>query len=224
MPSANVNPNPADATNALLQAIDAAPRHHLRLILQSLCTDPSTLRRAQTLFSRLSRSSITSPPTRKRKLNPTDSETSTNTHKKSTDKKHKCIRCNTLFNPDTQGPSTRCIYHPGNLLVDLEADVWTAISRNKDRKTPLQIDYTDEGLIEKYPEGYRYDCCDEYADHDGCQRGPHITSEANYTKQWSEKSNSERYKWKEKHNPAKRVKREDTDDEETEGSDTDQEE
>ncbi|KAJ6258258.1 hypothetical protein Dda_7177 [Drechslerella dactyloides] len=222
MPSANISPNPAHATNALLKAIDAAPRHHLRLILQSLCTDPSTLHRAQALFSRLSRSSITSPSSKKRKLDQIDGTGSTPT--KASRKRYKCAHCQTLFTPHipTSGTESPCVYHPGNLLVDLEADIWTTISPYKRHKTTLTIDYTDEKIIERYPEGYRYDCCDEYADHEGCQRGLHTTSRITSAEQAHDKFNGENNKWKEQHRPAKRIKQEDTE-EESRDSETDEE-
>ncbi|EQB53914.1 hypothetical protein CGLO_06317 [Colletotrichum gloeosporioides Cg-14] len=77
-----------------------------------------------------------------------------------------CVECREAFDPNTSGPRD-CFYHPGYLEVDDEGDFWA----DHDEDCHGKID-TDE-MREAFPDGFRWDCCGQTGDAEGCHRGSH---------------------------------------------------
>ncbi|KAJ3958837.1 hypothetical protein N0V92_004591 [Colletotrichum tropicale] len=77
-----------------------------------------------------------------------------------------CVECREAFDPNTSGPRD-CFYHPGYLEVDDEGDFWA----DHDEDCHGKID-TDE-MREEFPDGFRWDCCGQTGDAEGCHRGAH---------------------------------------------------
>ncbi|KAK6537393.1 hypothetical protein TWF694_011580 [Orbilia ellipsospora] len=80
----------------------------------------------------------------------------------------KCTVCNQQFD-ESKNTAKSCKWHPGNREVDFEADCWVDMWED-DIKA---FDFEDEDVVSEWPEGYRWDCCDEDGDHAGCMEGPH---------------------------------------------------
>ncbi|EPS43917.1 hypothetical protein H072_2031 [Dactylellina haptotyla CBS 200.50] len=137
----------------LLDTIDAAPEHHVKLVLQTLCTDPKVVKLALEKFAKLK--ALENPKKRKAPCDVTPILPT-------------CTQCKETFD-ESDNTTAACVWHPGNREVDFEAEVWDEVC-NSDNEG---FDFEDEQNVEEYPEGYRWDCCDEYGDCDGCREGPH---------------------------------------------------
>ncbi|KAF3904821.1 hypothetical protein ABW20_dc0104829 [Dactylellina cionopaga] len=152
-------PSVTQLHTSLLETIDAAPEHHLRMVLQSLCTDSKTMKRALDQFKNLK--ALENPKKRKATADivPVFSI---------------CTRCNQRFD-ETDNTARACTWHPGNREVDFESDVWMDIWEGGYEA----VDFEDKDTIAEFPEGYRWDCCDEYGDHEGCVDSLHQAKEVN---------------------------------------------
>ncbi|KAF3908269.1 hypothetical protein AA313_de0205300 [Arthrobotrys entomopaga] len=102
----------------------------------------------------------------------------------------KCTVCNQRFD-ESKNTGKSCKWHPGNREVDFEADCWDDMWED-DIKA---FDFHAEDVLNEWPEGYKWDCCDEDGDHAGCMEGPH--------KVGSEKSKSSSSRSKKSHKRAK---------------------
>ncbi|KAH9237556.1 hypothetical protein K456DRAFT_1721227 [Colletotrichum gloeosporioides 23] len=81
-----------------------------------------------------------------------------------------CIDCREALDADTSDRGS-CIYHEGNLEPDGYHDIWA--DHDEDVGGPID---TSENR-EQFPEVFRWDCCEEPGDADGCHRGAHRTNE-----------------------------------------------
>ncbi|KAF3937404.1 hypothetical protein ABW19_dt0207080 [Dactylella cylindrospora] len=147
MPSIKTRPS------TFLEDIDTVSEDNLRSILRSLCDDPKTLKKAETHFTKLN--TVRTTNSKKR-----GSESMTSV----------CVQCNESFNEE-ENASKSCQYHTGHREVDFESEVWEDMWEGDMKQT----DFEDEGLVEEWPEGYRWTCCDEEGDHPGCRKGKHAS-------------------------------------------------
>ncbi|KAL7907740.1 hypothetical protein GGI35DRAFT_454697 [Trichoderma velutinum] len=75
-----------------------------------------------------------------------------------------CVQCDVAFDPSNPKD---CFYHDGELDVNDEDDFWA----DHDEDCHGIID-TDE-MREEFPEGFKWNCCNQSGEAKGCQRGRH---------------------------------------------------
>ncbi|KAF2502911.1 hypothetical protein BU16DRAFT_23224 [Lophium mytilinum] len=80
----------------------------------------------------------------------------------------KCTQCLETFDI-TDNTTGCCTWHEGELEFDDEADTW--IDWDEDTHGPM--DTTEHR--EEYPDGFRWTCCDDPGDYEGCESGRHST-------------------------------------------------
>ncbi|KAF4422861.1 hypothetical protein CFRS1_v001323 [Colletotrichum fructicola] len=82
-----------------------------------------------------------------------------------------CVDCKEAFDADTSHRGD-CRYHDGLLEPDYDDDTWA----DHDERCHGPIDTAENR--EMYLEAFKWECCDEPGDAEGCQRGAHRASES----------------------------------------------
>ncbi|KAI1179981.1 hypothetical protein F4777DRAFT_530606 [Nemania sp. FL0916] len=89
-----------------------------------------------------------------------------NKKRKATSRIRVCIQCDEAFDNNENRPNA-CLYHPGTLYMDDEADIWEEWEDWRDG-----YKYSKETRL-NYPEGFTWSCCEADGDGPGCTLGFH---------------------------------------------------
>ncbi|KAF2024086.1 hypothetical protein EK21DRAFT_79478, partial [Setomelanomma holmii] len=77
-----------------------------------------------------------------------------------------CVQCKEEYDV-LDNPDDACEWHEGETEVDWDGGFWD----DHDEDCYGTID--DEDSREMYPEGFKWSCCENKGDEDGCMSGPH---------------------------------------------------
>ncbi|KAH0283665.1 hypothetical protein KCU62_g8875, partial [Aureobasidium sp. EXF-3399] len=80
-----------------------------------------------------------------------------------------CEHCKEEFDV-LENDEESCQYHDGELEVDWDSDTWV----DWDQRCHGTI---DNDLFDEYPGGFKWDCCNEAGNEEGCVNGPHEVDE-----------------------------------------------
>ncbi|KAI1426941.1 hypothetical protein F5Y12DRAFT_222298 [Xylaria sp. FL1777] len=150
-----------------------APEDIVRAVLIALCQDPVQEKKVMSYFVKLEEL--------RSEGEGIDASTSTNeqnndggrTNAKGPKKRMAiseigiCELCKEPFSAD-DNRSNGCRYHPGYMEVNDDASTWD------DWEDWREGDPELEENKEEYPEGYRWNCCQQSGESVGCTRGQHV--------------------------------------------------
>ncbi|KAF2220970.1 hypothetical protein BDZ85DRAFT_283871 [Elsinoe ampelina] len=139
---------PAPSSTTVEHAIRAADKARLRAVLLAVINLPEAKAFAERQLLVPASPSGTQPTASKRK------------------RYEHCINCEEEFDVNFNDEEA-CRWHDGELEVDWDGDFWA----DHDEDCHGTIDTED--MREENPEGFKWDCCDEPGDAEGCQVGEH---------------------------------------------------
>ncbi|KAK5627653.1 hypothetical protein RRF57_003368 [Xylaria bambusicola] len=172
-PSRSVSPLPSAPPDVL--KIANAPEDVVRAVLIALCQDPMQKRKAMLHMEKLNKLKSEQPQSESIKGDASTGDINGSTNQTGTKKTNKrravaemaiCENCNEPFSQDTNSPEA-CHYHPGEMECDDHSDFWA------DHDDDCHGDRYSKELMEEYPEGYIWSCCQQSGVSAGCTLGSH---------------------------------------------------
>ncbi|KAK6336988.1 hypothetical protein TWF718_009775 [Orbilia javanica] len=152
----------------LLRIIDTAPEGDVRLVLKIVCKSSEVVEEAVRLFERIGgdRCGVVPPGGLRDK------------GVEGVGREGKCVRCGEVYelggeDGDEDEGGEGCWYHWGNRHVDIESEVWEGMAMEIVGGCGDWEGY-EEGVLEEFAEGFRWDCCDEDGTVEGCVWGRHV--------------------------------------------------
>ncbi|KAI0425932.1 hypothetical protein F5Y09DRAFT_334562 [Xylaria sp. FL1042] len=181
------SPSPLPPAPPEVLKIANAPEDVVRAVLIALCQDPRQKRKAMLHIEKLNKLKLSQPQNDGlktgadiRTLNESADQSrsdkgSKNSSRPDARKPNKrraisemaiCEKCSEPFSEDTNSPEA-CWYHPGFMSWDDKSDFWA------DRDDDCHGDRDSKELMEEYPEGYIWSCCEQSGVTIGCTSGSH---------------------------------------------------
>ncbi|KAI1349899.1 hypothetical protein F5Y01DRAFT_316399 [Xylaria sp. FL0043] len=149
-----------------------APEDIVRAVLIALCEDPSIEQEAMSHFSKLEKFRSNQRQgeniSAKEKSNDGDcTNTKRPNKRRAISEIAICVNCKEPFSADDNGPDV-CRHHPGEM--ELNDEGWVDCD---DYPPEFDPRYSKDGGVKDNPEGYTWDCCEQFADAAGCSLGWH---------------------------------------------------